>query len=106
MLPPITFSVFWALTFSTLCAAFLVLMLLYWLAGSELELRGVRRELIFAALTSLAQAIAAWFCAPFMAVRGLMAIAAVLAAIISWLVHYPDWGGFEALGLALFQDML
>ena len=106
MLPPTTFPVYWAFSLGTLGAAFFVLMKMYRLAGSELELRGVGREFVFLAVTSLAQAAAAWFCAPFMTMRGLWAIAVGLAAIIFWLVHYPDWGGFESLGLALFQYIL
>ncbi len=97
------FPVYWAFASGTLCAAFFVLMLFYRLAGSDLELRGMRRELAFVALTSLAQAAAAWSCARFMGMGGLMAMAAILAAVVFWLLHYPDWGGFEALGLALFQ---
>ncbi len=106
MLRPTIFLLSWALTFVTLGAAFLALKMFYRLAGSELELHTRRREFIYVAATSLGQAIATWSCAPFMGLLGLMAIAVVMAAIVYWLVHFPDWGGFEAMGLAIFEWIL
>jgi hypothetical protein len=106
MLRPTTFLVFWALTFVTLGAAFLALKIFYRLAGSELDLHTGRREFIYVVATSLGQAIAAWFCAPFMGLLGLMSIALVMAAIVYWVLHFPDWGGFEAMGLAIFEWIL
>jgi len=94
----------WALTFSTLAAALVLLNIYCDLIDYGLELLGLANETIIAGLASLVEATALWLLIAYVpgAVRA-MIIPALIVASIYKLTHVESWNRFELILLLLFQ---
>jgi hypothetical protein len=100
----IQLSILWAAAFFSLSTALVLLNTFYSLIGDGLELLGLGKEAVVAAIASLVEALSLWLVLSFVPAAGrALIIPALIVVLIYKVAHLEDWGRLEIFLLLIFQ---
>ena len=102
------FLEYWGLALVTLSLTLVLLSLFCRFIDSDLDLHGLRKEIVIAFVASAVQGAGFWFSAslfPGNPFRRLV-IPSLSVGIIYYLAHLEDWSGYEVGGILYFQSAL
>jgi hypothetical protein len=103
----IQFILFWALAFTTLVAALVLLNVFYTLIGNDITLRSAGPEALIAAIASLVEGGSMWLMLSFAPGAGRALIIPILiVAIIYKCSHLEDWSRYDVLLFMVFQIVI
>jgi hypothetical protein len=103
----IQLSVFWALAFTSLCLAVVLLRIFYDLIGDGLDLLSLGKEAVVAGFASLIEATSAWLIMSFIpAAARAMFVPVLIVALIYKVAHLENWSRYEIFLLLIFQAFI